>query len=311
VANVVIKASRVVRAAALLLQREIVLPRLAYTDLQKADFVGAANDTVSLSIPAQMSSRTRVMRANTALTFDELTETKVDVKLDTHVYKGLNIRDEELTLDITDFAAQVLQPQIVAVAEGLENMLAAAYAAADPHADPIPFVEGTDDPYDVAVDAFTAMNKLKLPLGGRYLLLGANVAGAFLKSDKLSKVNESGNSDALRDATITRVAGFNVVQSLAIDPDAGYACDRFAVAWIALAPNVPDGAPDGGVTRPAAGGLPGLRYLRHYNPNATNGPVDQSLVDAFAGAKSVEEDPDGDANFENYHIVPIDFTGES
>jgi hypothetical protein len=311
VANTVIKATRIVRAAQLLLLRELVLPRLVFTDLSKRDFVGAANDTVSLSVPAKLSARSRVMRANTALTFDEFTEHKVDVTLNTHVYKGLNIRDEELTLDIQDFTAQVLAPQMVGVAEGLEDLIATTLAAADPHADPIPFTEGTDEPFDVAVDAAAALNKMNVPRSGRTLLLGANVEAAFMKSDKLSRVDQSGSDSALRDAVLTRVAGFTVVGSNAIDADAAYAFDRYAVAFIAVAPDIPQGAPFGAIVQPGAAGLPGLRYIRHYNPNATNGPVDQSLVDAFAGAKSVEEDPDGDTNFENYHIVPIDFTGES
>lgn len=310
-ANTVIKATRIVRAAQLLLAREIVLPRLFATDLSKRDFVGAFNDTVTLSIPAKMVARTRVMRANTALTFDEFAESKVDVKLDTHVYKGINIRDEELTLDINDFAAQVLAPQMVGVAEALENMIATALAAADPHADPIPFTEGTDDPYDIAVDASVAMNKLNLPRSGRVLLLGANVEGAFLKGDKVARVDQSGTDSALRDAKLTRIAGFDVYGSNAIDPDAAYAADRYAIAWGGFAPDIPQGAPFGAVVPMAAGGVPAMRYLRHYNPNATNGPVDQSLVDLFAGAHSLEEDPDGDTNFENYHIVPIDFTAES
>jgi hypothetical protein len=129
VANTIIQASRVVRAAQLLLAREIVLPKLFSTDLTKRDFVGAKNQTVTLSIPAKVSSRSRTMFANTALVFDELGETSVDVKLDTHVYKGINIRDEDLTLTIQDFAAQVLAPQMVGVAEGLENMIATALAA--------------------------------------------------------------------------------------------------------------------------------------------------------------------------------------
>ena len=33
-----------------------------------------------------------------------------------------------------------------------------------------------------------------------------------------------------------------------------------------------------------------LRYLRDYNPTNSTGPVDRSLVDAFVGAASVEED---------------------
>ena len=43
---------------------------------------------------------------------DELTETKVDVTLDTAVYSAVPVTDEELTLDITDFGAQILEPQV-------------------------------------------------------------------------------------------------------------------------------------------------------------------------------------------------------
>ena len=49
----------------------------------------------------------------------------VPVTLDTDVYNGANITDEQLTLDIVDFRAQVLKPQITAVAEGIEEAIAA------------------------------------------------------------------------------------------------------------------------------------------------------------------------------------------
>lgn len=117
-ANTFIKAQQIVDAAALLLQREIVLPRLVWTQ-PSADFVGALDDTVTLRVPAVLDARSRVLRSTTALVADELTETSVPVALDTHVYQLLNITDEQLTLDIRDFASQVLAPQMRAVAEGL------------------------------------------------------------------------------------------------------------------------------------------------------------------------------------------------
>lgn len=303
-ANEFLKAAQIVDAANLLLQREIVLPRLV-ARYGLADFQYALNDTVTLRVPAVRTAKTRTMRSNTPLAAEDLAETSVPIRLDTHVYDLLNITDEQLTLDIRDFARQVLAPQIRGVVEGLENVLATTIEGATFEADPIPFAEGTDEPYDVAVDANKALNKLNVPRNGRVLLVGANVEAAFLKSDKLSKVNESGDSSALRDATITRVAGFRVVGSNAIDEDFAVAFHRDAFGLGVVAPAVPSGAAMG--ERRESDGL-ALRYLRDYNPTNATGPVDRSLVDAFAGAASVDEGEEGSET--NRRGVLIDFTPE-
>jgi hypothetical protein len=302
VANTFIKAEQIVEAAGLLLQREIVLPRLVWTQ-SSADFIGAKDDTINLRVPAVVTAKTRALRSTDGLDADDLTETSVPVPLDTHVYSLLNITDEQLTLDIRDFARQVLAPQMRAVGEGMEDAIATAIAGATWDATAVEFVEGTDDPYDVAVDARKALNVLNVPRSGRVLLLGSDLEAAFLKSDKLSKVNESGSDDALRDAVITRVAGFTVVGSNAIEPDEGYAFHSTAIGFGVVAPQVPAGAAQG--ARGVVEGL-ALRYLRDYNPTNSTGPVDRSLVDAFVGAASVE---DGEAGLEtNKRGVAINFT---
>lgn len=302
-ANTIIKAEQIVEAALLLLQRSVVLPRTVWRQAD-ADFMGAKDDTITLRVPAVLTAETRTMRANTALSETELTETSVDVTLDTHVYKLLKIRDEELTLDVKDFVRQVLNPQVRSVAEGCEDVIAAALQGANIAAgQTVAFVEGTDEPYDVAVNARRELNVLNVPMADRFLVLGANVEAAFLKSDKLSKVNEAGTPDALRDATLTRVAGFTVLGSNALDPDEGFAYHRTAVGYGNVAPQVPEGATMG--SRQSSEGF-AMRYLRDYNPTATNGPVDRSLVDAFVGAASVEEGETPNNN----RLVAIDFTPE-
>jgi hypothetical protein len=290
VANEFLKAQRIVDAANLLLQREIVLPRLV-TRFGATDFTGQLDDTLTRRVDARRVAKQRTMRSDTALQAEDLAQTKVDITLDTHVYDLLNIRDEELTLDIRDFAREVLAPQIRGVVEGLENVLAAAIEGATFVADAV----SGPNPYDVAVDASIALNKQNVPRAGRVLLLGANLEGAFLKDDKLSKVNESGTSDALRDATITRVAGFTVVGSNAVDPDFGAAFHSSAFAMAAVSPVVPAGASHGAQSN--SEGL-ALRYIRDYNPTNSTGPVDRSLVDSFVGASSVDEAAgEGSANY--------------
>jgi hypothetical protein len=116
-----IKAAQIVQAAALLLQREIVLPATR-VDPARRQLPGALNDTVTLKVPAVLASRTRTLRASAAGGRHPDRDQRPG-RPRQHVYSLLNITDEELTLDIADFAAQVLAPQMRAVAEGMENSI--------------------------------------------------------------------------------------------------------------------------------------------------------------------------------------------
>lgn len=304
-ANETLKAEQIVEAAVLLLQREIVLPALVWRQAD-ANFRGAKDDTITLRIPAVLTASTRTMRADDDLTFGDFAETAVPVKLDTHVYSGLKIRDEELTLDIMNFARQVLAPQIRAVAEGMEDVVADALDSATPESADVTFTEGTDEPFDVIVDCRKALNLLNVPASNRVIAVGANVEAALLKSEKFNRVDQSGTDTALREATLNRIAGFTIVGSNAIDPDAGFAFHQTAIALGIVAPDLPDGAPS--KAKVALDGL-AMRYLRDYAPENSTGPVDRSLVDSFVGAASVEEASDGSPALANKRLVKIDFTG--
>lgn len=289
-ANTFIKAGQIVNAAALLLQREIVLPRLVWTQ-PSADFVGALNDTVTLRVPAVLDARTRTMRSTDALVADDLTETSVPVALDTHVYTLLNITDEQLTLDIRDFASQVLAPQMRAVAEGMEDVIAAELGSATVAGDQVltsidtSTAPSSGEAFAVLIEARRVLNDLNVPRSERVVVLGSELEAWFLQDPIIANHN-SGNRDALEEATLNRIAGFTVVGSNAIDSEDGYAFHRTAIAFANVAPALPDGAAM--KARVAAEGL-ALRYLRDYNPTNSTGPVDRSLVDAFVGAASVEQ----------------------
>lgn len=293
-ANTFLKAETIARTALGLLQREIVLPRLVWS-FGQADFRGAKDDTITLRLPAVLTARDYEWRTrNAAITIDDLTETGVDVSLDTHPYSAVAITDEQLTLDIVSFGEQVLQPQVRAVAERLEGLIATTLAGATvPAAADLTHTIGTDDAFETAVDARAVLNSQNVPMAGRFLLLGSALEADFLKSDHLSLVDQSGSDSALRDGTLGRIAGFTVVTSNAIDPDAGFAGHQTAVAFGNVAPVVPDGAVAGASETYA--GL-AMRWIRDYDPNYLR---DRSVVSAFAGASSVAEDG------ENMRLVKI------
>lgn len=285
--NAFLKPETIVNTGLGILKRELVLGNL-FTTLTKDDFKGAKNDTVSFRIPAVLTAREYAWRndRSTPIVIDDLTETKVDVTLNHDLYSAVRITDEQLTLDIADFGYQVLSPQLRAVGEAAEGIIATALAGATFNKE-IDFIEGgtgkTGDPYLVAVEARKWLNKANVPQANRYLLLGADVEAAFLASDKLVRVDASGSDNALREAVIGRIAGFTVVVSNSIDGQAAYAVHSTAVVVGTVAPTNPAGA-----VKSAANSYQGwaMRWLQDYDPTILS---DRSIVSTFAGATAVAD----------------------
>jgi hypothetical protein len=297
VANTFVKATRIAGQALGILEREIVLPALMWRDAG-GNFQGAAGDTISIRVPARTTARTRVLREDRGpasegtgiITMDNLTETKVDVTLDTAVYSAVPITDEELSLDISDFGAQISEPQVRAVAEGIENAVAAEMTGAvyaPGHTITLSEAAGDlDNPFDAIVDARVALNKANVPMSERYLVVGSDFEGILLKSDELHQADKAGTDSALRDATIGRIAGFSqVVVSNALPSNVGFAFHRTAYILGMRAPAIPEGATYG-ASRTAFGLA--MRWIRDYDFRNVQ---DRSLFDTYIGTNVVADGP--------------------
>ena len=127
------------------------------------------------------------------------------------LYDATRVTDEDLSLNIEDFGAQVLAPQIAAVAAGAENQLAAVMNDL-----------GVDLPCDLdtvaevetaLLSARALLTRAGAPAGGRWLAVSPEFATPLFALDKFSRVDASGSASALRDAVLGRVYGMNVVES--------------------------------------------------------------------------------------------------
>jgi hypothetical protein len=288
-AHTFLKSTVINRSALQLLEREIVLPRLVNT-LASAEFQGAYNDTITMRLPAVLASREYAWRNNRAseITVDDLTELGVPVTLDHDIYSAVAITDEQLTLDIVDFNEQVLMPQVKAVARGLENLIATTMAAATFVTGHTLSVDNSDNAmWATIVEARRLLNVANVPRDSRVLLVGSDVEAELLNDDKFTRSDSTGDlaaTTALREAMITRLGGFTIVGSNAIDADVAYAFHPTAFAFVNVAPVVPDGAVTG--SRDSYGGL-ALRWIRDYEAMKLR---DRSVVSSFAGCTSVEDD---------------------
>lgn len=278
-ANTIIKAEQVVSTDLAVLDREVVLPGLVWRDAA-GDFRGAKNDTKSIRVPAFVTSRKRTMRSGTTITVDEFDETKVDVTLDQHIYKALGVTDENMTLDVVSFVDQVQRPAIGAVVRGVEDELATEMTDATYETE---LAIDEEDPYLTLVDARTALNDGRVPMTGRFLAVGSSVEAAILKSDRLSKFDQSGSDSALRDASIGRIAGFTAVSVPGLDPAVAIAAHRTAFVLSMQAPLVPDGASWGASA--SANGM-ALRVLKDYDVSTV---TDRLLTDVFVGTATVKD----------------------
>jgi len=286
-----LKPTVVVDTAIKLLQREIILPQLVWLN-GIGDFAGKYQDTITIRVPARTVAHRRSLRGTGAarnLVTEDLTENAIPVTLDHDVYHAVALTDEELTLDIYDFAGQVLNRQIRAVAEDLENGLADTIAGANYSQNNMIVNATTSTMWEAIVDARRKLNDKYVDRNGRVLVVGSAVEAAFLKDDTFKRYDSTGDSpnSALRDATIGQVAGLNVVVSDALMHGDAYMFHPTAFIMATRPPAAPRGA--NFTSAASAAGL-AIRWLMDYDYSAT---TDRSLVDTFVGYQSVVDPVDG------------------
>ncbi len=106
------------------LERSIVLPRLVWTN-PLTNFGGSQNDTITVRVPAITTANMRNLRdADRSVIVSDLIERSFGVTLDKHIYAALKYTDEQRTLDIRNYAQQVIVPQVSAVAYRIESYIA-------------------------------------------------------------------------------------------------------------------------------------------------------------------------------------------
>jgi hypothetical protein len=276
----VIKSERVAATMLGLLERESVLARLFWLN-PGGDFRGAKNDTISIRVPAYAVARTRDLRSGDPRVASSLTETKVDVSLTTDVYMRVPITDEELTLDIESFNDQITVPVASAIVRGVEDAALTRIGAAT-----YQHTVNFDDfarPYDAVVRARRYLNDARVPQSNRFIVVGSAVEELMLTDDLFVRADQSGSTNALREAEIGRIAQMPVISVPGLEPGEAYAFHRSAYALATRAPLVPRGAPWG--TTMTFGGF-ALRVVQAIDPAEV---VDNFHADLWLGSNIVPD----------------------
>lgn len=284
------------RVAIALLNRQLVLPRTV-TMIPGGEFAGSNGDTITVRVPQPGSARTQAS-AGDALTADDVTEIPVDVTLN-HLYHLKNISDQELSLELEDFARQIGRIQVDAVATGAEDELAgemngltADYSFANTVSD--------SDTEDQILQAREDLSNAKAPNGDRFFAVSPDIATRILNVDKFVQVDQSGSDQALRNAVIGRLYGFTFVESPGLTAGTAVAYHRSGFAMANRTPVRPRGVSESSTA--SSGGI-GLRHIFQYVPTKLS---DASVVSTFAGAAAVYEDGTGTNGTDNKRFVAFD-----
>jgi len=167
-----------------------------------------AGETVNVKKP----SKFKMKRFNGSLIEQNLLETSVPVKLDTTADITVPVSSKEMTLDINDFNAQILEPIGNALAVGIDQYIAAKIYQNVPDTN---VVTATATPTNLK--NITALGLIldlaKAPKDGRTLVLSPTHKQNYALTDNLSKVSYAGENVALREALLGRIYGFDTLES--------------------------------------------------------------------------------------------------
>jgi hypothetical protein len=286
--NIFTKGTKFAQTALALLRKTIKAPGLFTTKYSVADFRGAEGDTIGVKRPAVLVAREKAWRGDDEIVIDKLVNTKIQVKLDRHVYSAVALSPEEETLDEVDYVRDVQAPQVTAVAEAVAAVAVSALTGAT-FVNSVKFNPNSadaveSDPRKVAIRARKLFQKAHVPASGRFWLVGADISEAIASHDKLLEVDTSGLPEALREGVVGRLGGFTIVELDELDPTASYFVHESAIAWVVVAPVVPNGVAKGGGV--AAGNGLAVTQLWDYDSDHLR---DRSIVHAFAGASTVTD----------------------
>lgn len=285
-AHIFEKAEKISGVALGILQRLIVLPGLFTNRYGITDFKGAKGDVVNVKRPAILKARDAGFRARNSIVMDDLVQSRIQVKLTRYPYSGVQLSDEELTLDIENYAQDVTAPQARALAEDFENTIAGVLSGADYVHEVVFNTAGSDaekDPRKVAIQARKLLNDSNVPASGRYWIVGSEVSAAISSFEKLLDVNTAGLPEAVREGVVGKLAGFTIVESNALAGDESYFVHNSAVALAVVAPAAPKGATSSGVS--VEGGI-AVRQLFDYDSDTL---ADRSILSVFTGGAPVTD----------------------
>lgn len=253
-------------------------------------FRGARNDT--LTFPTQRFTVAHEYEWRTRLNpvqLERIGTTWASVTLDKHLVQAAAVTNEQATMDIQSFGTEVLAPQLRAMKVEIDFQVMRALRQAPLKVTNLDATTG-DNPIQVALQGYLALERAGVPKDGRFWMVGAAAEEWLLGSDVLLDPARGGNSLAT-DNILGRLRGFNVISgSTLIGENEMYFGHRSGLLVANIAPEAPFDVSNR--SRSSVGGF-SLMGTMAYDP-AYQSSV--STISTFMGVNSVNDELQRDEN---------------
>lgn len=203
-ANTLLNPSIIAREALANLYAQTVMLPLVHRDYSNE--FAKVGDTVTIRKPATFTAAD--FAAAGSISVQNATETSTSVVMDQHYDVSFSVTSSEMSLDITDFSSQFLQPAMEAHAQKIDQLLLALYTDCYATSGTAGTTPGT------VADVLAVrqiLNSANVPMTDRRFVINPAADAKVLAQEAFTNMqwNDQANADALNEAAIGRKFGFD------------------------------------------------------------------------------------------------------
>jgi hypothetical protein len=205
-ANTFLTPSVIARESLMLLESNMVVAQLVNRGIQD-DFTAAKRgDTITVRNRANFVVDEY---AGSTITVQDASEAAVPVVLEKHFDVSFTVTDKQMTLDIVSFSEQLLEPAMLAIAEGID-----AYVLQKAVEESWSTMGTAGDPPDTLADLALldrTQNDLKVPIRGRNYIMNPLAKQDLYNIANFTDADKRGDDGtALREASLGRFMGYDM-----------------------------------------------------------------------------------------------------
>ena len=266
-ANTFLTIDMIAKEALMILRKNAVMAGLVHRDYSK-EYVAGVGDTITIRKPATFTVNDFV--ESTGITVQDATESKQTVKMDKFYDVSFAVTSKDLTMNISDFSAQLLVPAMMAFRDKID---AEIIKVAESATHTVTHAEGLIAPADV-ISARKLLNDGATPLSMRSLVVGTQAEADLLSSELFVSAEKVGSTEGLKEASLGRKFGFDTY----VDQNVGkksLAFHKNALAFVTRPLALPQGNKESAIVN--YDGF-GLRVVKDYDINKKKDIISIDMV---------------------------------
>ncbi|WP_336214394.1 P22 phage major capsid protein family protein [Nonomuraea sp. LPB2021202275-12-8] len=296
--NTFLTPSVIAKQALATLYETCVMAQLVHRDYD-SEFAARIGDTVNVRKPAVFTAQEYTRQQG--ITIQNASEGSIPVTLNHFADVSFAVTTEELTLEIEDFGAQLLNPAMEAISQKIDrdilslrdDILQEVGRTGQWPSNPAGANVFTHNNPRTGIDARRVLNQRNVPASDRYAVVGPELEALWLGDDLFNRADARGDTDGLREASLgRRVFGFDPYQTQNIHiptqvtgastTEVGVAFHRTAFALVTRPLVLPQGAANAAVE--SYKGF-GLRVVMDYDLDKKQDVVS---IDCLYGTKTLD-----------------------